>query len=975
VSGWRLAAGGRIDRTKPLRFEFDGRTLTGFAGDTLASALLGAGVGVVGRSVNLGRPRGILTAGSEEPNALVAIGRAPEVRFVRATEVELVDGLVGRGLAGKGPVPDGIGARSDRRYAHCDVLVVGAGPAGLAAALAAGRHGARVILAERQPELGGSLLSAPDTIAGQPALDWVAEACRELESMPDVRVLTRATATGRYDGNLVLVAQQRPAPGSDTPGRDSAASRRAATAPATRRLWHIRAKSLVVATGAIERPVVFAEDDLPGIMLAGAARTYLHRFGVAAGRAAVVFTNNDSAYAAAMDLRDAGVPIRAVVDVRPDGGRHAASARAAGIEVLTGHVVEAAHGDPALQAVTVRAGTGADPGQRGIEPGARRIACDLLAVSGGWNPAHQLYAFPGGRLRYEGSIAAFVPGSDVPGVLVTGAANGRFGLAGCLADGTASGETAASAAVLEGADEPAGSHEPAGAGPHIAVTADTGPGTIAPLWFVPAAPGASTDRHFVDLQRDATVANIELAISAGLRYPEHIKRFTTIGTGNDQGRTSAVNEVGIIAELLGQPIDQLAPTAFRPPITPIPYGVMAGRERGELFDPIRPTPAHASHAALGALFENVGQWKRAWVYPDPGESFEAAVARECLAVRDGVGIMDVSTLGKIDIQGPDAGAFLDRIYTNQFSTLKVGSARYGLMCRLDGMVFDDGTTTRLAENRFHMTTTTGNAAAVADWLEEWSQTEWPEMRVRFTSVTDQWAAIAIAGPKSRELLGRLAPELDVSAAGFPFMTVHEANVAGIAARIFRISFSGELAYEVNVPTWYGRSLWDAILAAGTDLRVTPYGTESMHILRAEKGYVIVGQETDGTVTPLDLGLDWMLSKKKWYIGRRSLARPAMLEPDRRQLVGLLPLDPDELVPEGCALVLPRAEQPRGGTAGHVSSSYRSPSLGRTFAMGLLRGGRGRLGTTVDAVRLDGRHVPMTVTAPIFYDPANTRRDG
>ena len=963
MSGWRLAAGGRIDRTRPLRFEFDGRALTGFIGDTLASALLGAGVDVVGRSVNLGRPRGILTAGSEEPNALVAIGRAPEVRFVRATEVELVDGLVGRSLAGKGPVPDGAGGRSDRRYAHCAVLVVGGGPAGLAAALAAGRSGARVILVERQAELGGSLLSAPETIAGRPALDWVAEARRELETLPDVRILMRATATGRYDGNLVLVAQQRPLSGR----RHAAAPTGDTLAPATQRLWHIRTTSLVVATGAIERPIVFADNDLPGIMLAGSARTYLHRFGVAGGRAAVVFTNNDSAYSAAMDLRGAGVAINAIVDARPDGGTPTASARAAGVEVLTGHVVEAAHGNPVLDAGSVRALAG--PGAGAGERSSRRIACDLLAISGGWNPAHQLYAFPGGRLRYEPSIAAFVPGSDVAGVFVTGAANGQFGLNDCLADGTTTGRVASKVAGFETADEQA-------TGPtRIAATPDAGLGAIAPLWFVPAAPGASTDRHFVDLQRDATVANIELAISAGLRYPEHIKRFTTIGTGNDQGRTSAVNEVGIIAELLGQPIAELSPTAFRPPITPIPYGVMAGRERGDLFDPIRPTPAHASHAALGALFENVGQWKRAWVYPNPGESFETAVARECLAVRDGVGIMDVSTLGKIDIQGPDAGAFLDRIYTNQFSTLKVGSARYGLMCRLDGMVFDDGTTTRLADDRFHMTTTTGNSAAVADWLEEWSQTEWPEMRVRFTSVTDQWAAVAIAGPKSRGLLGRLAPDLDVSAAAFPFMTVRDANVAGIQARIFRISFSGELAYEVNVPNWYGRSLWDAILAAGGDLGAMPYGTESMHILRAEKGYVIVGQETDGTVTPLDLGLDWMLSKKKWFIGRRSLARPAMLEPDRRQLVGLLPVDPDELVPEGCAIVLPRAEQRRGGTAGHVSSSYRSPSLGRTFAMGLLRGGRARLGTTVEAVRLDGRHVPMTVTTPVFYDPENTRRDG
>ena len=969
MSGRRLAAGGWIDRTQPLRFEFDGQQLTGFAGDTLASALIAAGVDIVGRSVNLGRPRGILTAGSEEPNALVAIGWAPEVEFVRATEVQLVDGLVGRSLAGKGPVPAGGGERGDRRHAHCDVLVVGGGPAGLSAALAAGRSGARVIVVERQAELGGSLLSAPETIAGRRARDWVADVSRELEALPEVRVLTRAAATGRYDGNLVLVAQQRPTPGS----RRTHDSADAAAAPATQRLWHVRARSVVVATGAIERPIVFADNDRPGIMLAGAVRTYLHRFGVAAGRSAVVFTNNDSAYATALELRRAGVTVAAVVDARPAGSLWTEAARAAGIDTLTGHVVAAAHGEPVLDAVTVQSLQG-----QGKTP-SRRIACDLLAVSGGWNPAHQLYSFPGGSLRHEPAIAAFVPGTDVAGVLVAGAASGQFTLANCLTGGDLAGRHAAMDAGFRSSGGEAGTvsipDAIADADSDADPDASADPGEILPLWFVPAAAGESTDHHFVDFQRDATVANIELAIAAGLRYPEHIKRFTTIGTGNDQGRTSAVNEVGIIAELLDLPIADLSPTAFRPPVTPIPYGLMAGRERGDLFDPIRPTPAHESHAALGALFENVGQWKRAWAYPNPGESFEAAVARECLAVREVVGIMDVSTLGKIDVQGPDAGAFLDRIYTNQFSTLKVGSARYGLLCRLDGMVFDDGTTTRLSEDRFYMTTTTGNAAAVADWLDEWGQTEWPEMRVRFTSVTDQRAAVAIAGPRSRALLGRLAPALDVSAAAFPFMTVREADVAGIRARIFRISFSGELAYEVNVPSWYGRSLWDAILAAGRDLRVTPYGTEAMHVLRAEKGYVIVGQETDGTVTPLDLGLDWMLSKEKWYIGRRSLARPAMLDPNRRQLVGLLPVDPELHVPEGVALVLDRAAQPRGGTAGHVTSSYRSPTLGRTFAMGLLRGGRERIGTTVEAELLDGRRVPLQVTAPVFYDLENARRDG
>jgi sarcosine oxidase subunit alpha len=556
------------------------------------------------------------------------------------------------------------------------------------------------------------------------------------------------------------------------------------------------------------------------------------------------------------------------------------------------------------------------------------IACDLLAVSGGWNPALQLYSYPGGRLRYDRKLAAFVPGAQVPRVEVVGRAAGE-GL---------------------------------------------GVGGIEPIWMVPPIDGDSGDRHFVDLQRDATVAGLREAVGIGLRYPEHVKRWTTIGTGNDQGRTSAVNEIGILSELTGQPLETLAPTAFRPPAVPVSFTTMAGPYRGKLFDPIRPTPAHDSHVALGAVFENVGQWKRAWAYPRAGESFDDAVVRECRAVREGVGMMDVSTLGKIDIQGSDAAIFLDRIYTNAFSTLKVAHSRYGLMCRADGMVLDDGTTTRLADERFFMTTTTGGAAAVLDWLEEWSQTEWPELDVRFTSVTDQWAATAIVGPRSRELLGRLAPDLDASAAAFPFMTVRDATVAGLQARVFRISFSGELAYEVNVPSWYGRALWDAVHDAGQDLGITPYGTEAMHVLRAEKGYVIVGQETDGTVTPLDLGLDWMISKKKWFIGRRSLARPAMVAPDRRQLVGLLPENPDQLLPEGAALPARANEIADAGTAGHVTSSYRSAALGRTFAMGLLAGGRGRIGSTA-VVAVDGRDVRATVTAPTFYDPENLRRDG
>lgn len=888
MSGFRLPAGGRIDRARSVPFTFEGATFGGYEGDTLASALLAAGVSVAGRSVYLDRPRGIFGSGSEEPNALVALGPRSAPELARATQTELYAGLEARSLRGMGPVPGGGDDRAAHRSIHCEVLVVGGGWAGVRAARIAATPGTRVIVVDEGPAPHGD----PEDLAA-------------LRAGADVTVLTRATAVARYDDNLVAVVERLPL-GSRT----------------RERLWHVRAGRVVVATGAVERPIVFRNNDRPGIMLAGAVAGYATRFGVAAGRRAVVFTNNDSAYDAALLMAAAGIDVALIMDVRAAGGEAGlvARVRAADIAVRPCHVISDTAGAESLESVAVSA--------RGDSSATEWIACDVLAVSGGWNPALQLYAFPGGSLRYDHVTAAFVPGIAVPHVEVVGRANG---------DGL-------------------------------------GVGAIEPLWMVPPADGDTGSHHFVDLQRDATVAALRDAVDRGLRYPEHVKRWTTIGTGNDQGRTSAVNEVGILSLLTGQPLDAMAPTAFRPPAVPVSFSTMAGPYRGNLFDPIRTTPAHESHAALGALFENVGQWKRAWVYPRPGEGFDEAVLREGRAVREGVGMMDVSTLGKIDVQGRDAAAFLDRVYTNAFSTLKIGQIRYGLMCRVDGMVLDDGTATRLADDRFFMTTTTGGAAGVFDWLEEWSQTEWPDLEVRLTSVTDQWASTGIVGPRSRELLARLAPDLDVSTEAFPFMTVREAAFAGLPARIFRISFSGELSYEVNVPSWHGRALWDAVYAAGRDLGITPYGTEAMHVLRAEKGYVIVGQESDGTVTPMDLGLDWMLSKKKWFIGQRSLRRPAMLAPERRQLVGLLPDDPDELLPEGASLPARANGSGAAGTAGHVTSSYRSAALGRTFALALVAGGRSRIGGTA-VVDVDGREVRAAVTAPVFYDPENQRRDG
>jgi sarcosine oxidase subunit alpha len=666
----------------------------------------------------------------------------------------------------------------------------------------------------------------------------------------------------------------------------------------------------------------------------------------------VVFTTNDSAYAVAGDMLDRGIEVAAVVDAR-EAPAAAAGLRDRGVAIHAGAGVVSSTGGERLESVRVaaldRLGDADD------------LSCDLLAVSGGWTPTLHLYAQAGGRLRYEPLLAAHVPDGEHPLVGVAGAAAGTGTLDACIAEGADAGRAAAGAS---GSGTAAAPPSPDGRA--------LGP-TAAALWAVPPAAGAGWERHFVDLQRDATVADIRRAIGAGLRSLEHVKRYTTVGTGADQGKTSNVNAMGIVAELLGEDVASLAPTTYRPPYAPVPFAVLAGRERGDLHDPIRTTSIHPWHVERGAAFEDVGQWKRPWYYPAPGEDMDTAVRRECAAARGGVAVMDASTLGKIDVQGPDAAEFLDRVYTNLMSSLAVGACRYGVLCKVDGMVFDDGVVMRLAEDRFVTTTTTGGAAAVMDFLEEWLQTEWPELRVRLTSVTDHWATVAVVGPRSRDVIARLAPGVDAGAEGLPFMAIREATVAGAPARLCRVSFSGELAFEIHVPARFGSAVWTAVMDAGEEHGITPYGTEAMHVLRAEKGYVIVGQETDGTVTPQDAGMSWIVSRKKdFFIGRRSHRRPDMLREDRRQLVGLLPEDPSLRLPEGAQLIVDGPDRTR--TAGHVTSSYDSGTLGRTFALALLEGGHGRMGETV-RVAFGGRVAAATVTETVFYDPEGRRRDG
>ncbi|MEW2302833.1 2Fe-2S iron-sulfur cluster-binding protein [Streptomyces sp. NPDC006655] len=943
---------GRIDRATTLAFTFDGTAYTGHPGDTLASALLANGVHHVADSSKYGRPRGFLAAGAEEPNALVQIEFPFPEPMLTATTVELYEGLVARGLSGRGRLsaePDT--ARYDTVHAHCDVLVVGAGPAGLAATLTAARAGARVVLVDELPEAGGSLLGSRELIDGAPATRWVSAVLAELDANADVRVLSRTTAFGHYDDGLVLALEKR----TDHLG---------AAAPShvsRQRIWRIRSRQVVYATGAHERPIAFDNNDRPGIMLAGSARTYLNRFGVLPGSRAVVFTTNDSAYPAALELADAGVRIAAVVDVReevPEHWRGACAER--GIDVRAGHVVTGTSG---VERVTRAHVASYRDGRLG---GRHGVDCDLLLVSGGWNPAVALFSQARGTLRHDAGTGAFVPADAPADVRTAGAADGTFTLAGCLADGVAAARRALAAI---------GGTAPQLAPPATDPLPDGAPARV--LWRVPSPQdGQEGAPQFVDLQRDATVGDVLRATGAGLRSVEHVKRYTTIGTAHDQGRTSGVLTSGIVAEALGVEVADLGTTRFRPPAVPVSFAVLAGRNRGELFDPVRVTALHPWHVEHGALFENVGQWKRPWYYPRAGETMEEAVLRECRAARTGVAMMDGSTLGKINVQGPDAGVLLDRLYTNLMSTLKVGRVRYGVMCGVDGMTLDDGTVIRVAEQEFLLTTTTGNAAKVLEWMEEWLQTEWPGLRVHLTSVTEHWVTVPLVGPRSRDVLALVAPGLDVGNDAFPFMSWQDATVAGVAARVCRISFSGELAYEINVPAWYGITVWKALLAAGDAFGITPYGTETMHVLRAEKAYPIIGQDTDGTVTPQDLGMSWVVSKKKPdFVGKRSFARAENQREDRKQLVGLLPADEQVLLPEGAQIIatsdIPAPPVPM---LGHVTSSYRSDALRRTFALALVRSGTRRIGETL-YVPLDGRTVPVTVTDPVLFDKEGARRDG
>ena len=1004
----RAGRGGRIDRSAPLAFTFDGKRYTGYRGDTLASALLANGVRLVGRSFKYHRRRGIFGAGSEEPNALVRVGAGARAEpNLKATQVELYDGLAAesqnrwpslgldvgglantaskllpagfyyktfmwpgawwmlyehfiRKAAGLGRAPDEPDPdHYDRRYAFCDVLVVGAGPAGLMAALTAGRSGARVILVDDGPTPGGSLPGAVSTIEGADPMAFVSRIGEELASCPNVRVLSRTTAFGYYDDNMIVAVERRadhlPAPPAHS---------------ARQRAWWIRAKEVVLATGAIERPLPFEDNDLPGVMLASAARTYAVQYGVRLGERAVLFTSNDSAYEAIEPVLGAGTDIVAVVDARDGGpgGDALAVVERFGLELTSGAVVMRAIGRTGVDGVEIRS---LSPDGASVGDDYRRLPCDLVCVSGGWSPTVHLFSQSQGRLRFDAERAAFVPGESVQRERSAGSARGLPGLAECLVDGIAAGADAVRAAGIEAGPKPgseAGSEPPDC--PAVQEWDDAAPARA--LWAVPLLPWRHGKR-FVDLQNDVTVADIELAVREGYSSVEHLKRYTTLGMGTDQGRTSNVNGLAVLAATLGTEIPAVGTTTFRPPYSPIALGAIAGREVGADQSPIRRTPMHDWHAEHGATFVTVGPWMRAQYYLRRGESMMDAINREAFHVRRAVGMVDVSTLGKIEARGRDAGEFLHRVYINRIRNLRVGRCRYAFMLREDGFVLDDGTCTRIRDDAYYLTTGTGHAAAVMAHLERYAQTVWPELDVHLTSVTDQWAGAAVAGPRSRELLAAACDGADLSNEALPFMACMEATVAGVPVRIIRMTFSGEMAYEVHCPADYGVHVWEALREAGEPFGVMPYGTEALSVLRIEKGHV-VPNELDGRTIPADFGFDRM-EKDEDFIGRRSLERFRESGRKRRTFVGLVS-ENGKAVPRGGHLVWnPNAPRPVP-MFGHVTSSCYSPTLERCIALALMDDAADWKGRMLYAASpLTGSHVPVRITDHVFIDPENRRPRG
>ena len=952
MTSHRLEGLGRVDRSRPVGFTFDGKSYRGFAGDSLASALLANGVVLMGRSFKYHRPRGPIGAGAEEPNALVSVDRGGG-RFtpnLRATAVEIYEGLNARSQNRWPSLETDFGAINDRlgrffpagfynktfmwprsfweklyepairrmaglgdapteadpdeysaTYAHCDVLIVGAGPAGIDAALEASAARKKVILIDEQDQLGGGAL--PD-----PALwGWLESSLKDLDRA-NVTLLPRTTAFGYYHDNFIG-AVERLTDHFAQPGHGP-----------REKLWRIRAGEVILAQGAFERPLVFEGNDVPGVMLSSAALTWLNRYGVAVGSNVAVMAVHDSGWRDAIALARAGVGIAALVDLRDTvDPALLAEANELGLRIELGSAVIGVAGRHAVKGVEVALAGG---GNR------HKIACDAVLMAGGWTPSVHLWSHSLGKLEWSEEWGAYLPGKANENVRCVGACGGKWSF---------------------------------GSGRNVGA--------------LPTPRDPATIKAFVDYQNDVTAKDIALAIREGMKSVEHIKRYTTNGMATDQGKTSNLNALQLASGALDRPVQQIGLTTFRPPYTPQTFGALAGHAKDALFQPTRKTAIDPWAEAQGAVFEPVAQWRRARYFPRAGEDMHAAVNRECLAVRSSVGIFDASTLGKIEVVGPDAAEFLNRMYTNPWKQLEPGRCRYGLLLREDGFITDDGVSARMAPDRFHLTTTTGGAARVLNMMEDYLQTEWPDLNVWLTSTTEQWSVIALQGPKAREVIAPLVEGIDLSPEAFPHMAVREGTICGVPTRLFRVSFTGELGFEINVPSAYGLHVWKQVWEAGQAHGITPYGTETMHVLRAEKGFIIVGQDTDGTVTPFDAGIDWAVGKKKPdFVGKRSLARPDIVASGRKQLIGLLTDDPATVLEEGAQIVADPNQPVPMTMIGHVTSSYWSAALGRSIAMALVKDGRERIGETLH-VPMPGRTITAKVCEPMFYDPEGSRLNG
>jgi sarcosine oxidase subunit alpha len=997
--------GRALDRDVKIDFHWNGQKMAGFKGDSLASALFANGVRVMGRSFKYHRPRSVIAMGSEEPNALAGIGKGNRAEpNLRASQIELYDGMVataqnawpsiefdvgqinafaarfipagfyyktfmwpqrfwkdvyepvirraaGLGVAPEGPDPD----TYEQFNCHCDVLVIGAGIAGLAAAEAAAASGGRVILADENPRLGGMGDLFDGQIDGMAQTAWIAAITARLAAMDNVQVLPRTTVMGHFHHNYVMMFQRV---GDHDPDVLAQGAPR-------HRLWKVRAKQVIAASGALERPIPFANCDRPGVMLSSAVRGYAIRYGAAVGRRGVIFTNNDDAYRTAIALSKAGIPIARLVDVRANpAGPLIDEASNLGVNITAGMAVsgvETSFGGKNIKAVKIASYSGSGR----VAGSEEKVDADFVAVSGGWNPVVHLHCHNGGKLRFDESLQAFIPRQHTDPLTVIGTANGTFDVTKLLREAYDAGEKAGQAATGR-----------KGRVVKQPVAKFAKESALQAVWFSPATGKYNEgNKHFIDYQNDVTAADLELAQREGYQSVEHTKRYTTTGMATDQGKTSNVAALGVLSGATGKAIPEIGTTTFRPPYTPISFGSIAGNHVGNLFHVVRRSPIYDWHVEQNPIWEPIGDWRRPYCYPQGQEDKQAAINREILAVRTKVGLLDASTLGKIEIKGPDAAALLDKVYTNTFSTLKTGRCRYGLMMNEAGFLFDDGVTVRLGDDHFLMHTTSGGAERVAAWLEEWVQTEWTDMKVFITPVTEQWAQFGIAGPKARAVLEKLDGDIDFSAEALSFMGCVEGKLQGCPVRVFRISFSGELSFEIATPANHGRVLWEALLDAGEPFGIEPYGTEALHVLRAEKGFIAIGDETDGTVTPLDLGLDWAVSKKKPdYIGKRALSLPHLVDGNRKQLVGLLTEDPNEVLPDGAYSVDQIMDKPPMVMTGHVTSTYWSPTLNRSIAMALIERGRSRVGEEITFPLEQGKTIKAKIVDPVFFDSEGAQQN-